>query len=130
MRHHDGQLFFGSDTEWYRSLNFRRYALDGEHTESGGRRDPRLPWTASEERRAIRAHLRSTSELYLALRAYAAFLARAPGASRATLAVVREADRVYNRLVNWDNHNSRFWQEELEASPEAAAIRRAGRRSR
>jgi len=39
---------------------------------------------------------------------------------------VREADQVYNRLVSWDERNSRFWSTALSQSPEARAIRRAG----
>ncbi len=74
----------------------------------------------------IAAHLRSSTELYYALRAYAAWLDGATASTPGLAGVVREADRVYNRLINWDATNSRFWSEELETGPEARSIRRAG----
>ena len=128
MRDRHGELFFGESTLWLRGLNWRRNALAGD-TLPGAREalDPRLGWTPGDERAKIATHLRSTTELYYALVAYASWLddsnARTPGLA----AVVREADRVYNRLINWDQGNSRFWTEELEASPQARSIRRAGR---
>jgi hypothetical protein len=80
---------------------------------------------------AIRAHLEATTEPYLALRAYADWLARTEPQAAAVAAerrrVAREADRVYNLLVNWDATNTRFWRETLARGDAARAIRRAGR---
>ena len=66
--------------------------------------------------------------MYLALREYADWLARAPANDGRRRAVVRESDGAYNWLVNWDANNSRYWQRELERRGVGAAIRRAGRR--
>jgi hypothetical protein len=129
MRDHRGELFFGESTFWVRGLNWRRDAL---RTDTSGQTvlppklDPRLPWTADEERARIATHLRSTTELYYALHAYAQWLDRAGAGTPGLATVVREADQVYNRLVSWDETNSRFWTETLTSSPEARSIRRAG----
>jgi len=74
----------------------------------------------------IDAHFRSTTELYYSLRAYARWLDGATRTTPGLVAVVREADQVYNRLVSWDERNSRFWSAALTQSPEARSIRRAG----
>jgi hypothetical protein len=129
MRDRRGELFFGESTYWLRGINWRRYALLPDS--SGGiaqprKFDTRLPWTPDEELSKISAHLRSTTELYYSLRAYARWLDGATAATPGVAAVVREADQVYNRLINWDENNSRFWSDELTSSREARSIRRAG----
>ena len=129
MRDRRGRLFFGESTFWLRGLNWRRGALTPDtsgRTISPPVLDPRLPWTAAEERDGIASHLRSTTELYYSLRAYALWLDGATGRTPGLAAVVREADQVYNRLVSWDGDNSPFWSEYLTSSPEGRAIRRAG----
>ena len=129
MRDQHGRLFFGAETSWLRGLNWRFYALDRDTTDRSARPpalDRRLPWTAADERAKIDAHLRSTTELYYSLRAYAQWLDGATRSTPGLVAVVREADQVYNRLVNWDERNSRFWSAALPQSPEARSIRRAG----
>ena len=129
MRDQHGRLFFDEDTFWLRGLNWRYYALDHDTTDHSEPRlglDARLPWTSVEERAMIDAHFRSTTELYYALRAYARWLDGATRTTPGLVAVVHEADQVYNRLVNWDERNSRFWSAALTQSPEARSIRRAG----
>jgi hypothetical protein len=129
MRDREGELFFGENTFWLRGLNWRLYALGSERavdSEPAPKLDPRLPWSAPDERAMIARHLQSTTELYYALHAYAAWLDGATAATPGLGAVVREADKVYNRLVSWDERNSRFWTETLTTSPEARSIRRAG----
>ena len=129
MRDRRGALFFGENTLWLRGLNWRRDALRADTsgtTVVPPKLDPRLPWSANDERDRIAAHLESTTELYYALRAYARWLDGANARTPGLPAVVREADQVYNRLVNWDENNSRFWSEHLSSSPEARSIRRAG----
>jgi len=129
MRDQHGRLFFGENTFWLRGLNWRRSALDRDTTDRSAAPpalDPRLPWTPAEERAKIDAHLRSSTELYYSLRAYAAWLDGATASTPGLAPVVREADRVYNRLVSWDETNSRFWSAALTQSPEASSIRRAG----
>jgi hypothetical protein len=134
MRGQHGRLFFGDDTNWLRGLNWRRDALTRDTTDADMSAvvdrshglDPRLPWTAAEERSKIEAHLRATTELYYALQAYGRWLDGATAATPGLAAVVREADQTYNRLLNWDARNSLFWNETLETSREARAIRRAG----
>jgi hypothetical protein len=128
MRDQHGRLFFGEDTFWLRGLNWRLYALDRDTADRSAPPglDPRLPWTAAEERANIGAHLRSSTELYYSLGAYARWLDGATRSTPGLVAVVREADQVYNRLVNSDERNSRFWSAALTDSPEARSIRRAG----
>jgi len=129
MRDQHGRLFFGEDTFWLRGLNWRRYALDRDTTDRSApppALDSRLPWTPAEERAKIDAHLRSTTELYYSLGAYARWLDGATRTTPGLAAVVREADQVYNRLVNWDATNSPFWSAALTQGPEARSIRRAG----
>jgi len=129
MRDQHGRLFFGERTFWLRGLNWRLYGLAGDTADRSSpppKLDPRLPWTAAEERAKIDAHLRSTTELYYSLRAYARWLDGATPSTPGLAAVLREADRVYNRLVNWDESNSPFWSAALTHSPEARSIRRAG----
>jgi hypothetical protein len=128
MRGQHGRLFFGENTYWLRGLNWRLYALQRDTTDRAAppALDPRLPWTPAEERAKIDTHLRSTTELYYSLRAYARWLDGATRSTPGLAAVVREADQVYNRLLNWDESNSRFWSAALSESPEARSIRRAG----
>jgi hypothetical protein len=129
MRAQRGQLFFDETTEWLRGLNWRRNRLPREtdpRDAEGPRFDTRLPWTAAQEISAIEVHLRTSTELYYALRAYARWLDRANANTAGLAAVVREANVVYNRLYNWDETNSPFWSETLESSAEAKSIRRAG----
>ena len=130
MRDQHGALFFGENTDWLRGLNWRRNRVVDDTVSDAGvywTLDPRLPWTAAEEQSKIGDHLRSTTELYYSLQAYARWLDGATATTPGLATVVREADAVYNRLVNWDNRNSQFWSEQLESSVEARAIRRAGR---
>ena len=129
MRDRHGALFFGEDTFWLRGLNWRLDALGSERAgekEPPPRLDPRLPWSAEQEREMIGRHLRSTTELYYALHAYAQWLDGATATTPGLGGVVREADQVYTRLVSWDERNSRFWTTALTSSPEARSIRRAG----
>jgi len=128
MRDRTGQLFFGENTFWLRGLNWRLDAIASDTSDHSAPPplDPRLPWTVSEERARVAAHLQSTTELYYALWAYARWLDDATARTPGLAAVVREADQVYNRLINWDANNSRFWKGALASSPEARSIRRAG----
>ena len=129
MRDRHGELFFGEDTYWLRGLNWRLGALGSDRrgeNEPPPKLDPRLPWSAEEERAMIGGHMRSTTELYYALHAYAQWLDGATATTPGLGGVVREADQVYNRLVSWDERNSRFWTDALTSSPEARSIRRAG----
>jgi hypothetical protein len=136
MRSQNGQLFFGENIFWFRGLNWRLYAIardTSDHNAEPPRLDPRLPWTPEDEGAKIAAHLQSTTELYYALQSYAGWLDGATARTPGVAAVVREADQVYNRLINLDANNSRFWENILGASSEARSIRRAGallRRSR
>ncbi|AHG92549.1 hypothetical protein J421_5014 (plasmid) [Gemmatirosa kalamazoonensis] len=120
-----GQLFHGVDNAWYRSLGWRVAAL--RDTAVHGRA---AALSADEEIAAIRTHLEATTEPYLAVHAYGEWLARTErGGATADerRRVAREADRVYNVLVNWDATNTSFWADVLARSEIARAIRRAGR---
>ena len=110
---------------WFRSVEYRRTALLASE-----RRGPWvLPWRADGERAAIERHYLDTSAEYEALGAYAAYLDRAPPRTPGYAAVVREADRLYNGMINWDHTDPGFWAKLLPGSPEAQAIRRAGRKA-
>lgn len=125
MRARNGKLFWGNDKVWYRSLNWRLASITD--TVSVGF-NPILPWTAADEVRAIGRHFRDGFEMYHAVRAYTDFLTRAPRTDVRRAAALREANLTYNWLVNWDNNNSRFWEQALEAEGIGRAIRQAGRR--
>ncbi|MCC6929630.1 MAG: hypothetical protein IT359_11625 [Gemmatimonadaceae bacterium] len=124
MRARNGQLLWGNDKTWYRSLNWRLQALDDTTRASF---NPLLPWSAGAERAAIGRHFRDGFEMYHAVRAYADFLARAPRTDIRRRAALREADATYNWLVNWDNNNSSFWSVALESEGIGRTIRQAGR---
>ncbi|MFN8667061.1 MAG: hypothetical protein U0164_07610 [Gemmatimonadaceae bacterium] len=124
MRAQNGKLLWGNDKTWYRSLNWRLQALEDS---TGAGFNPLLPWRAAAEREAIGRHFRDGFEMYHAVRAYADFLARAPRSDVRRRAALREANATYNWLVNWDNNNSRFWSEALEADGIGRTIRQAGR---
>jgi hypothetical protein len=66
--------------------------------------------------------------MYHAIKGYADFLARAPRSDARRAAALREANLTYNWLVNWDNNNSPFWADALEAEGIGRTIRQAGRR--
>jgi hypothetical protein len=125
MRSSNGRLFWGNDKTWYRSLNWRLRTV--RDTVYGGF-NPILPWTAGDEVAAIGRHFRDGFEMYHAVRAYVDFLKRAPRTDARRGAAVREANLAYNWLVNWDNNNSSFWEDELERSGIGRSIREAGRR--
>lgn len=125
MRARNGKLFWGNDKVWYRSLNWRLASITD--TVNVGF-NPILPWSSADEVRAIGRHFRDGFEMYHAVRAYADFLARAPRTDVRRTAALREANLTYNWLVNWDNNNSRFWEQALEEEGIGRAIRQAGRR--
>lgn len=119
-----GTLFHGVDRLWYRSLNWRMLTLTSEGSDSPW--SELLPWTREAEHAAIVAHASTAYERSIAIRVYAEWLkASAPGAERRR--VLREANTMYNWLVNWDNNNSRLFLELMERDGTARAIREAGR---
>lgn len=121
-----GQLYFdlSQSHTWYRSLEYRRSAMGQPAAASG------LPWGPDQERAAIERHLVENSALYDALHAYADYLDRAPVTSRDFSSVLREADTLYNLLLNWSHWDSGFWFDYIRTCPEAEAVRRAGKRAR
>jgi len=125
MNAHHGELFFGIDTAWQRSLSYRLQIIEGDNP----RYDEHLPWQPEQEAAAIREHLLSSSERYLALRAYADYLERVDAGNPEARQVLREADETYNWLINFEPGYG-FWRAELESGEAADKIRRAGRRIR
>jgi hypothetical protein len=119
----DGQLFLPRDKWWFRSLSWRLNVLSDT---TDGRQYLRGAIEPAAEKEQIESLLLA-SEHFLALQAYARWLERAPSGP-ATRTVVREADRLYNGLVNYDPGNSEFWRDHLERVGVGPAIRRAGRR--
>jgi len=121
-----GRLMYERDGMWYRSVGARLPPEDS----SSMMPVYRLRSIVPDEAQRIVRHLERSTESYLALKAYAAAL-DAPDADRVQLAgLVREADGVYRSLVDWYHASTTFWYVHLRSSPEAAAIRRAGRRVR
>ncbi|MBK6306285.1 MAG: hypothetical protein IPF47_11470 [Gemmatimonadetes bacterium] len=119
------EVVLGNDKVWYRSLNWRLRSV-GDTVYRGF--NPILPWSADDETRAIGRHFRDGFEMYHAIKGYADFLARAPRSDARRAAALREANLTYNWLVNWDNNNSPFWADALEAEGIGRTIRQAGRR--
>ncbi len=120
-----GQLFYEETRYFYRGMMYRDYDL-------GPDRDAvawDLPWSRAEERQRLYAYLRSGSERYLALRAYASYFSRAGVTTAQRRAAVRDADRAYRALLATDpsHSDSGYWADSLPGSAEARAIRRAGR---
>ena len=125
LRDEAPRLYVGKDIVWYRSLSYRLDALSSSQYREF---DVGLPWRPEEESQAIRRHLLETSAEFDALRVFAGYLDRAQSSSAGFGGVVQEADRLYNGILNWGKGNSKFWSDYLPQSPEAASIRRAGKR--
>jgi hypothetical protein len=127
---------------WARFLNAQRRTLLWPIDNASGRslewvcassKWPNFPasvvrqWTAEFQCEAAQdQQLQDAS--WLALKAYAAYLSRAPRSDE-SLAALREADVLYNWLIN---HCSGCfdWQTYLEKQPATAQVRRAGKRLR
>jgi hypothetical protein len=121
----NGQIFYEATRYFYRGMMWRNWELSPEREADAWD----LPWTRADERLRLYAYLRGGSERFLALRAYASYFSR-PGVTPAQRrAAVREADRAYRGLLDTDPSRSDagFWADSLPPSPEARAIRRAGR---
>jgi len=127
LRSKQGKVFFPSDTLWYRSLNYRLDNIKSSAAESAPSASSALPWSPTEESRAIQDYLTDGTELFYALKAYAAWLKQAKPKDPEAAKVLQEADKTYNALVNRDNYNSQFWQEFLDKSEWAQTIRSAGK---
>jgi hypothetical protein len=120
----NGQVFYEATRYFYRGMMNRDYDLAPDQT---GEWD--LPWSRADERRRMYAYLRSGSERYVALRAYASYLSRPGVTTVQRRAAVREADRVYRGLLATDpsRSDSGYWADSLPVSSEARVLRRAGR---
>lgn len=129
MKANSGKVFASVKTEWYRSLNFHLSGLK-DRPKGPAAKPAADPWSPEEESRAIRDYFTANSERFYALKAYAAWLKSADPKNRAAAGVLGEADQTYNGLINWDNWNSPFWQDYLENSEWALAIREAGKKIR
>src|SRR5262249_7876768 len=129
LREHNGKLFYDQDKTWYRSLNFR---LDALKPQPGAESKPSennsgTSWDPEAEAKAIQVHLTDSTEMYFALKAYAAWLKAEGAREKESATVLQEADKTYNWLVNWDNSNSSFWTDYLKNSGEAATLRAVGK---
>jgi hypothetical protein len=120
-----GQLFFEATRYFYRGMMYRDYELGPERESQPWD----LPWSRSYERQRMFGYLRDGSERYLALRAYASYVARTGVTPAARRAAAREADRVYRGLLATDPSRSDagYWADSLPGSALAKAIRQAGR---
>lgn len=114
---------------WYRTLSWRHWRP--ERGDSGARTPDEtadLPWTLADEQPWIDRHFRGTFEDWHALRCYRRYFERTAGTKHpARAAAVREANAAYRRLVDYGRLDDMYWQDVLPQSPEAVAIRRAGR---
>lgn len=120
-------LFAYQGRMWYRTLTGR---MGWVITPTGAANSTGLPWQPAEESAAIRQHLFDFSWEDFTLKAYAEYFRRAPAGHRDLRAAVAEADRLYNRVLQLDFGASGLWGDYLPQSPEAAAIREAGRKVR
>jgi hypothetical protein len=122
---YNGQLFYEATRYFYRGMMYRDYELLPERAPYAWD----LPWSRADERRRLNAYLRSGSERYLALRAYASYVTRGGVTEAQRKAAVREADRVYRGLLATDPSRSDtgYWADSLPVSEVARAVRRAGR---
>lgn len=124
----DSLLLGADERAWYRALDGRLDQLADPRSPAAPVIRSPVPWTAADERAAIARHLRTQSELYLALRTYAEALPALPPA--AARAAAREADVPYNALRNRNYESTGFWRAALARDPAVAALRRAGRGGR
>jgi hypothetical protein len=127
LRDQAGRLYLGKDIVWYRSVSYRLDLLTAARAQEF---DTGLPWRPTEESEAIHRHLLESSAEYEALRGFAEYLNRAPAGSRDYSTALKEGDRLYNTLLNWGQSQTSFWSSYLPHSPEAAAIRKAGKGAR
>lgn len=112
---------------WYRSLGWRWQRVSDDTYGGDSPRIPTdLPWTDEEEAAAIDRHLRNTTEHMYALREYRAFFERTAGGHPQRRAAVREANTAYRAMMDY-GHAGGYWEWVLPSSPEAQAIREAGR---
>ncbi len=136
LRDNDGKLLFGVDKVWDRSVCGRARVLalpeDPRNNVTLYERynSPDLPWTKEEEITAIRRHLDGSSETFLALQAYAAWLSSVNLKDRDVGEALKEADTVYNRLINWPYVTESCFNDALKGSDAAATLRRVGRQIR
>jgi hypothetical protein len=84
------------------------------------------PSTPRSETQAIAAALTRGTPRWRALALYARWLPAHTGSPEAELALA-EADRIYNRLTNYGGGSDLFWGRFGRPSPEAKAIRAAGK---
>jgi len=116
------------DILWYRSVNWQRRRRPQDTEAAAQRGETDLPWTVAEEQPRIEAHFRATFEDWYALQLYRTYFARTTRQTPGRMAVVRDADAAYRRLVDYGTVDGLFWRDVLPTSPEAVAIRQAGRR--
>jgi hypothetical protein len=115
-------LLYEADHAFYRSLSERYVSL--VHT-GASRSGGRISKTEGDEPRRIEAALTRGTTRWLALEAYARALQANPRAKDAAT-TLEEADRTYNRLINWGG-GGLFWESYAKNSPPALAIRAAGK---
>jgi hypothetical protein len=120
-----GRLMYARDITWHRSVTMQMPPpqADTNAAVHAAWRNPLVP----DEPDRVRRHLLQSTESYLALEAYTQAIDGASPNAPELAAVVKEADQVYRSLVDLAFTSTRFWYYRLANSPEAAAIRRAGR---
>ena len=112
-------LFFGYDREWYIAISYRyKDVLRKEQTDS--------LYLLNEDIK-IKNYLMNSSESYLALKAYTAWLNQAKPQDAGYAHVVKESDKLFNSLINRANWSADFWLQVLDKSEEAQIIRAAGK---
>ncbi len=122
LKAQNGELFYGTNTTWYGTLNERYEDMNGYkpgghgtfETEGDAERRRKgspwnLPWSVDYESDAIKRDLTGTSEIWLSLQAYVKWLALAKP-SPEMREVVKEADSCYNKLINASAAENHFWK--------------------
>lgn len=118
-----GVLFRPADTAWERSLGLV-CARAGD--QSAPQSSVVARWSNAFQCEAARRQMLE-SEAWLALQAYAEYLAGAPR-SAASRTALRQANATYNWLINHCQNCWDFWPQFLAKQPAVATIRAAGER--
>ena len=122
-------IFFPEESYISRSIKFRwgdleRAKLPAEKNPYARRVEPIGP----DEETKLRVLLFDADQSFYALQAYAAYFKVANLKSSEAKKAIKEADKVYNRLLNWDHiaEAADEYSKRLNADPAVAEIRRAG----
>lgn len=125
LKENDGTIFYGSNVDWYRTIS-SIFVYPSEKLCQ--------KWTGQYEKNVISWHLTNSSELWRALQLYITYLSKALPSPKA-LAVLKEADECYNKLIvndrDWMGYEAPlFWTNYFKSNQLIAQLRKDGVRLR